>query len=90
MNTNPAISIPIDRSKWTVGSQRSGGHYDANATEYEGIRWQCSICTQSFVFTPEQQRQAYEVEKRFVWYKPTVCSACKAAKSGSSKTGSEA
>jgi len=86
MTANSAMSIPIDRSKWTVASQRNGGQYDRSASEYEGIRWRCSICTQSFVFTPEQQQHAYEVEKRFVWYTPKVCSACKAAKYGSSKT----
>jgi hypothetical protein len=68
--------VPIDRTKWSVGSQRTTGHYDDQATEYEGIRCQCRACTRSFVFTATEQQAAYEVEKRYVWYLPKLCHEC--------------
>jgi len=69
-------SVPIERGNWTAASQRNGGQYDARATEYEGIRCKCGTCGHSFVFSPEAQKQAFEVEKRFVWYVPKQCPVC--------------
>jgi hypothetical protein len=70
-------SIPIDRSQWSPSSQRSnGGQYDAAATHYEGIAYRCRGCESSCVFSAEAQRQAYEVEKRFVSWFPTLCDPC--------------
>lgn len=71
-----AMSFPINRANWSSASQRTTGHYDDRATEYEGIRWQCLVCTRSFTFTAEEQQVAYEVEKRFVWYLPNRCKEC--------------
>ncbi|WP_436077506.1 zinc-ribbon domain containing protein [Acidovorax delafieldii] len=70
------MTISIDRSQWCRRSQRTTGHYDEDATEYEGIRCKCRLCTRSFVFTAEEQKNAYEVEKRFVWYLPKHCKEC--------------
>ncbi|WP_371868223.1 zinc-ribbon domain containing protein [Pseudoduganella rivuli] len=70
------MSTLIDRTKWSDASRRSSGHYDAQATEYEGIRCQCRKCTRSFVFSAEEQKTTYEVEKRFVWYLPKYCKEC--------------
>lgn len=71
----------MDRTQWSVRSQRTNGHYDELAIEYEGIRCQCRSCTRSFVFTAEEQQIAYEVEKRFVWYLPKLCAECLAKES---------
>ncbi|WP_226450480.1 zinc-ribbon domain containing protein [Acidovorax radicis] len=66
----------MDRTQWSVRSQRTTGHYDERVTEYEGIRCKCRSCTRSFVFTAREQQVAYEVEKRFVWYLPKLCHDC--------------
>lgn len=68
---------PIDRSNWSRSSQRSGGgHYDQHATQYEGVARRCRACSAGFTFTPEQQRVAYEVRKKYVWWQPSLCASC--------------
>ena len=67
----------IDKTKWSKSSQNSsGGHYDERATEYEGISYSCVKCGISHVFTPEEQKIKYEVEKKYVWWLPCRCSKC--------------
>jgi hypothetical protein len=69
--------VPIDRSSWSPSSQRSsGGHYDQSAINYESVALRCRACSVGFTFTPEQQRIAYEVKKKFVWWQPSLCAAC--------------
>ena len=77
-NVRPVIAMDIfiDRTAWSRSSQRSDGHYDARAMKYEGMRCKCRRCEASFVFTPEQQQCAYEVEKKYVWWTPSLCEHC--------------
>lgn len=69
---------PIDRGAWSLSSRRSLGHYDEDATEYEGIRCQCYHCRISFVCSAEEQRDAYEAKKKHVSWLPKFCPACEA------------
>ncbi len=66
--------LKIDRSKWH--KPWNLGHYDENATHYEGLRSRCLKCGVSFVFSAQEQKQAFEVEHRYPRYLPTLCSAC--------------
>ncbi|CAD5379375.1 conserved hypothetical protein [Pseudomonas sp. OF001] len=71
------MSTAINRSAWSRSSQRSpGGHYDEKATEYENIAYRCFKCFAGCVFTAEAQKRAYEVQKRFVWWLPSLCAQC--------------
>jgi hypothetical protein len=70
--------VPIDRGAWSPSSQRSLGHYDESATEYEGIRCRCYGCGGSFVCSADEQRDAYEVRKRHVSWLPKLCPSCAA------------
>jgi hypothetical protein len=70
------MTVPISRENWSAASQRNGGQYDERAAVYEGIRYQCHTCSTSFVFTPQAQQFAFEVEKKFVWWRPVYCSVC--------------
>ena len=70
------MRVPIDRTAWSPSSQRARGHYDEQATEYEGIRCQCRGCQVSFVLSPEEQQIAYEVKKKYVWWLPVLCKSC--------------
>ena len=71
------VQVPIDRSSWSPASQRSsGGHYDERASHYEGIAYRCRACSKACVFSPEQQKLAYEVRKKFVWWLPALCQQC--------------
>ncbi len=64
----------IDRSKWHKPSYL--GHYDENATHYEGIRSRCLKCETSFVFSALEQKQAFEVEHRYPGHLPSLCPTC--------------
>ena len=72
------MSIPINRKAWSLASQRSCGHYDERAKEYEGIRCKCIRCEFSFVITAKEQQFAYEVKKKYVWWLPNLCIECAA------------
>jgi hypothetical protein len=70
------MAVPIDRRAWSPASQRSRGHYDEAATEYEGIRCKCRACKATFVLSAEDQKLAYEVYKKYVWWLPARCASC--------------
>lgn len=70
------MNVPILRTSWSASSQRTEGHYDKHATEYESIRCSCRGCGTSFVFTAQAQQIAYEVKKKYVWWLPAYCDAC--------------
>ncbi len=66
--------VKIDRTKWQKPSYL--GHYDENATHYEGLRKRCSRCEISFVFSANAQKVAFEEEKRYPGWLPTLCASC--------------
>ena len=69
--------VSINRALWSRSSQRSaGGHYDASATHYEGIRYRCRACEVNCIFSAQEQRVAYEVNKKYVWWLPALCATC--------------
>lgn len=71
------MSVAIDRNEWSRSSQNSsGGHYDDEAVEYENIAYRCRKCFAGCVFSAEAQKDAYEVQKRFVWWLPSLCAQC--------------
>ena len=70
MTSSPAI----DRTKWHKPTH--SGHYDERATHYEGIACRCKKCEQSFVFSAEAQKHAFELEQRYPGWLPTLCSTC--------------
>jgi hypothetical protein len=71
------VSFAIDKSQWSKASlNSSGGHYDDRATHYENISYRCKKCEVSCVFSAEDQKRAYEIEKRFVWWLPSLCPPC--------------
>ncbi|WP_348943990.1 hypothetical protein ABHF33_10865 [Chitinibacter sp. FCG-7] len=67
-------SPKIDRTKWHKPTYL--GHYDENASHYEGIRCYCKKCGLSFVFSAESQKNAFEVEHRYPGWLPTLCPMC--------------
>lgn len=68
-------SLPkIDRSKWHKPTYP--GHYDENATHYEGIRCRCKKCGISFVFSAESQKNTFEAKQRYPGWLPTLCQTC--------------
>jgi hypothetical protein len=77
------MNIEIDRSKWSSSSQRStAAHYDERTLYYEGIAYHCKKCGKPCVFTAEQQKVAHEELKKFVWWRPSLCSSCEQESEG--------
>lgn len=70
------MDVPINRAAWSPSSQRSAGRYDERAQAYENIRCPCRGCGHSFVLTAAAQQIAFEVEKKYVWWLPSLCAAC--------------
>ena len=66
--------LKIDRSKWHKPSYT--GHYDEESVFYEGIRIRCRKCEQSFVFTEQAQKDAFETEQRYPGWSPSLCLSC--------------
>lgn len=72
-----AMPVLIDRNSWSKSSQNSlGSHYDERASHYENISYRCRKCFAGCVFSDEAQKIAYEVEKKFVWWLPSLCAQC--------------
>jgi hypothetical protein len=64
----------IDRSKWQKAKYL--GHYDERATNYEDIRTGCMKCENSFIFSAQTQKIAFETDKRYPGWLPTLCLTC--------------
>ena len=74
------MSVEIDKSKWSASSRRSSEYtlYLKNATYYtESIGYRCKKCFSDCVFTPEEQKVAFEVDKKIIHYVPSLCSNCR-------------
>ena len=71
-STTVASKIPVNRSQWSESSQRSNKAIEF----YEDSPWHCRGCGQSFVFTAEEQQQAFEVEQLYIHWHPVLCAAC--------------
>ena len=67
----------IDKTKWSKSSQNSSlSNYLEKATEYEGISYSCVKCGVSLSFTPKEQKEKYEVEKKYIDWLPRRCPQC--------------
>lgn len=73
------MSVRIDKSKWSNSSRRSSEYtgYLLNDVFYsESIGYRCKKCFRAFVFTPEEQKVAFEVTKKIIHYVPSLCPEC--------------
>ena len=71
------MSNNIEREKWSESSKRSYAYHYGRAT-YEDISYVCRRCSIGAVFTGEEQKEAYEVKKNYIWQRRTLCSPCNA------------
>ncbi|WP_442498735.1 zinc-ribbon domain containing protein [Methylobacter sp. sgz302048] len=75
------MSVRIDKSKWSNSSRISSeytGQFKNDDFYAESIGYRCHKCFQAFSFTPEEQKYAYEVDKKIIHYVPSLCPKCKA------------
>jgi len=67
-----STKIAAERNQWSESSQRSYAYIQF----YVDIPWTCRGCGQAFVFTAQEQKQAFEIEKVYIWKRPVLCDAC--------------
>ena len=71
----------IDRESWSEESKRSYA-YGFNDRFYSDIERKCAHCSTVFVFLGETQKQIFELEKRYIWFRPRLCVDCHLERSG--------
>lgn len=64
--------VPVDRLRWSESSQRT--YYDIQF--YEDYTFTCRGCAQTFVLTAAEQKQLYEHEQRYIYWRPNLCEDC--------------
>jgi hypothetical protein len=66
--------VQANPSRWSEESRRSlaSGYTDY----YRDITYVCIHCDAHAVFTAEEQRKAFEVEKRYIWHRRNLCGEC--------------
>lgn len=64
--------IPVNRRRWSESSQRT---YTLMAF-YRDIPWRCRGCDESFTFTAQEQKQAYEEDHVYIHWRPVLCDSC--------------
>jgi hypothetical protein len=73
------VSVLIDKSKWSDSSRRSSEYSGQflNVEYYsESIGYRCKKCSLHCVFTPEEQKVAFEEDKKIIHYVPSLCPEC--------------
>ena len=67
--------VPLDKEAYSGSSKRSAG-FECLGDYYENIRYQCKKCTGSAIFTAEEQKETYEIKKRYMWQQRFLCNKC--------------
>lgn len=69
------MKVIIDKNQWSEESKKSYA-YDSSCAYYEDIKYPCYACGVSVVFAAEEQKVTYEVKKRYIWQRRTLCPQC--------------
>ena len=75
MVNTPMNKVPLNRNEYSQESKRSVGH-EFLAAYYEDIKYVCIKCNSEAVFLAEEQKQAYEVRKEYMWIERKLCYIC--------------
>ncbi len=67
--------VPIDKNAYSESSKRSVGH-EFLGDFYADINYKCSKCKKPEVFSAQDQKEAYEVRKEYMWAKRKLCDVC--------------
>lgn len=71
----PATVVPANPGLWSASSQQSYA-CESSLHQYSDRHYTCWRCRQAAVFTAQQQREAYEVRKAYIWQQRVLCAAC--------------
>jgi len=67
--------IPINKDRYSESSKKSVGH-EFLGKYYSDIKYKCSKCKKPEIFTAQEQKEAYEDRKEYMWSKHLLCKAC--------------
>jgi len=67
--------IPIDKENYSDSSKRSVGH-EFLEEYYSDVKYKCIKCKRHAVFTAQEQKEAYEVRKEYMWSIRVLCNTC--------------
>jgi len=67
--------VRLNKEGYSCSSKRSVG-FDYLGEYYEDKRYQCKKCYKSTVYTAEEQKEAFEVKKRYMWQQRFLCGCC--------------
>lgn len=70
--------VVADQSRWSKASKRSRAYEPDNTVHYHDEFYWCERCEEPWVFTAVDQKQAYKVEKRYLYQTCKLFDACHA------------
>jgi hypothetical protein len=70
---SPKIALNV--AAWSDESRRSTAAECAGAS-YDDVALCCRHCGRDFTFSAQQQREAFEVRKDYIWKRPVLCPDC--------------
>jgi hypothetical protein len=69
------MKILMDKEQWSEDSRRSYS-YDSSEDYYEDICYKCYTCGCAAIFTAQDQKETYEIKKRYIWQRRKLCPLC--------------
>ena len=67
--------VLINKDEYSEESKRSIGH-EFLRKYYQDIEYTCKKCSKKVIFLAEDQKQAYEVRKDYMWAERQLCDLC--------------
>lgn len=67
--------VPVNPALYSEESKNSQAWYNLPA-EYQDIHYQCVACGKSESWTKEQQKEDFEVKRRYMYRRRVLCSPC--------------
>ena len=68
-------SVSVNADEWSAASKRSA-IFGFPPEEYHDKPYHCYNCKREAVFTAEEQKEAFEVRKVYIWQQRRLCQEC--------------
>jgi len=69
------LAVPTAPEHWSDSSKQSYA-YQSPPREYSDRHYTCRHCRKAAVFTGQEQREAYEARKAYIWQARVLCAEC--------------
>lgn len=71
-----SAEVPATPDLWSDSSKQSYVYQSSFRRMYSDRHYTCRRCKQAAVFTAQEQREAYEVRKAYIWQDRVLCAEC--------------